>query len=139
MCLTRCRAQWIAFIPLFVGSLALAEPSLYERRERIRSMEKKLSPETVQRKARSEAVLTNEGVPINQYLPVIEAEKEVKRRPTEEIAYRALALLVVAVKAEGLDQATVDKIAKDYGLTSHFTPKERAFLRGSLSAAGYKP
>jgi Domain of unknown function (DUF4272) len=104
-------------------------PTLYERKEKIKSMETKVSPEALQRKERSESVLRAEAVPINKFLPVIETEKEVKRRTTDEVAYRALALLVVAVKGEGLEQPTVEKIVKDYGLDPHFTPKERAFVR----------
>lgn len=73
-------------------------------------------------------MLRTEGVPINNTLPVIETEREAKRRTKDEIAYRALALLVVAVKGEGLDQPTVDRVVKDYGLKSHFTPKERSFI-----------
>jgi hypothetical protein len=68
-------------------------------------------------------------VPVNAALPVIETESKARRRSKEEVAHRALALLVVAVKGEGLDQATTQKIAKQYGLAPHFTPKERAFLQ----------
>jgi hypothetical protein len=91
-------------------------------------MQTKVSQDAIQRKARSEAALQTEGVPINKSLPVIESEKETKRRTQEEIAYRALALIVVAVKGEGVEQPVVDKIVKDYDLGQHFTPKERAFL-----------
>jgi hypothetical protein len=112
-------------------TMAIAAPSLNERRERIRAMETKLSPDATQRKTRSEAVLRKEGVPINKSLPAIESEKEAKRRTAEEIAYRALALLVVAVKGEGLEQPTVEKIVEDYGLAPHFTPQERAFLKNN--------
>lgn len=103
-------------------------PTLNERKEKIKTMEAKVSPEAQQRKERSENVLSAEAVPINKFLPVIETEKEAKRRTKEEIAYRALVLLVVAVKGEGLEQPTVEKIVKDYGLDPYFTPKERAFL-----------
>lgn len=113
---------------------AHSAPTLNERKEKVKSMETKVSPEAIQRKERSERVLISEAVPINKLLPVIEAEKEAKRRTKEEIAYRALALLVVAVKGEGLEQPVVEKIVKDYGLDPHFTPKERAFLRNASAS-----
>lgn len=91
-------------------------------------MENSVSVEAQTRKERSEAVLKAAGVPINMTLPVIESSTEAKLREKEEIAYRALSLLVVAVKAEGLEQKIVEKIIKDYGLISHLTPNERDFI-----------
>jgi hypothetical protein len=87
------------------------------------------SNEAIQRKMRSEAILKSEAVPINPNLPVIETEKETKRRTQEEVAWRTLALLVVAVKGEGLEQATVDKIVAKYDLEKHFSPRELAFIK----------
>ena len=94
-------------------------------------MEASASPEALQRKERSEGLLRAEGVPVNRFLPVIETEKEAKHRSKEEIAFRALALLVVAVKGEGLEQPIVERIIKDYGLERYFTPKERLFVRST--------
>jgi len=92
------------------------------------------SSEAIQRKERSEKVLRSEGVPINRGLPVVETEKESKRRTTEEVAWRALALLVVAVKGEGLEQPVVDKLVADYKLEKHFSPHELAFIKNSASS-----
>jgi hypothetical protein len=102
-----------------------------ERKEKIESMEMNVSPEALQRKERSEALLRAEGVPVNKFLPAIETEKEAKHRSKDEVAYRALALLVVAVKGEGLEQPIVERIIEDYGLEGHLTPKERTFLRNA--------
>jgi hypothetical protein len=129
MSLDKLGATGAIFVVLSTAAGVTAAQSLNDRNEKIRVMETKGSPDAVQRKARSEAVLRTEGVPINKSLPVIESEKEAKRRTQEEIAYRALALLVVAVKGEGLEQPIVEEIAKNYGLDAHFTPKERAFLK----------
>jgi hypothetical protein len=86
------------------------------------------SQEALQRKAKSEAVLRQAEVCINQYLPVIETEAEARKRTKVEVAYRALALLAVAVKGEGLEQEMVERMKRDYGLASHLTPKEAAFV-----------
>lgn len=96
------------------------------------------SAEALHRKEHSEAALRNEGVPVNPHLPVIETEAESKRRSPDQVAYRALALLVVAVKGEGLEQDIVQRVIKDYGLQVHFTPKEQAFIAtASPSQADY--
>lgn len=87
------------------------------------------APEAVTRKAQSEAILRSEGVPINEFLPVIDTASEAKARSTEEVAHRALALLIVAVKGEGLEQPIVDRVVKDYGIAGHFTPNEAAFIQ----------
>lgn len=84
--------------------------------------------EAIERKKRSEALLRSENVPINEQLPYIESEKEAKTRTKEEIAYRAMSLLVVAAKGEGLEQSMVDTIVKDYGLEKHLSPAEKKFL-----------
>lgn len=107
---------------------AIGAPSVEDRRKKIKSMEQKNSQESVQRRARSEAVLRSDGVPINQYLPVIETEDEAKRRSKDEISQRALCVLLVALKGEGLEQPVVERIAQDFKLRDSLTPKEQAFI-----------
>lgn len=107
---------------------AQSAPSLAERKERIESMGTNVVPEALRRKERSENILRTEGVPVNKSLPVIETEKEAHYRSKDEVAHRALALLVVAVKGEGSEQPRVDKVIKNYGLQSFFSTKERRFV-----------
>jgi hypothetical protein len=111
------------------AAVARADSDLADRKKKIEFMDRAPTAEAKTRKQRSEAVLRAEAVPVNAALPVIETESKARRRSKEEVAHRALALLVVAVKGEGLDQGTVQKIAKQYGLTPYFTPKERGFLQ----------
>jgi hypothetical protein len=80
------------------------------------------------RKARSIAVLKKEAVPFIDHLPVIETETEAKRRTTKEVAERALALVIVAVKGEGLKKKELDEIIKRYAIADAFSPKERKFI-----------
>lgn len=87
-----------------------------------------MSSEAQSRKERSVATLKAENVPFIEHLPFIETETESKRRTTEEVALRAMALCIVAVKGEGLEQEIVDKLVQDFRLTSVFTPAERAFI-----------
>jgi len=87
------------------------------------------SKEAAERKARSVAILKREGVPTIEHLPVIEDSKEAKQRTKEEIAHRAIAVCIAAVKGEGLDQPTVDSLVKKYGADKFFSPGETAFIK----------
>jgi hypothetical protein len=87
-----------------------------------------LPKEATDRRARSLAILASESVPYMSQLPVIETAAEVKPRAKEEIAYRALSLLTVALKGEGLEQDLVAGIVRKHGLASHLTPNESVFI-----------
>ncbi|MEG3176913.1 DUF4272 domain-containing protein [Sphingomonas sp. RB3P16] len=80
------------------------------------------------RRARSTAILQREQVPINPGLPVIESQTEVRLPSTEEVAMRAAATLVVALKAEGVPADALESVVRAYGLTSWLSPEERKFL-----------
>jgi hypothetical protein len=84
--------------------------------------------EALARKERSEARLRSEGVPFIRHLPRIETRDEVRLRPKEDIAFRSLALTVIAAKASGMRQSSVENAVKHLGLSSHFSPRERAFI-----------
>jgi hypothetical protein len=86
------------------------------------------TPEALDRKARSEARLKAEGVPVASTLPVIETEAEAKVRAKDAVVDRAVALLIVAVKAEGLEQPEVVRVTDRFGASTFFTPKEKAFI-----------
>lgn len=83
--------------------------------------------DALDRKARSEAILAAEGVPFMWWLyPIM--MKDVKLPSQDEVAYRALATMIVAVKGEGLEQETLEKVVQNYGLKGHFSPEERKFI-----------
>jgi Domain of unknown function (DUF4272) len=93
--------------------------------------------ETLQRKHRSEKILRAEGVPINDWLPRIESEAEADFRIVEEVALRAMALCLVAVKGEGLLQVSpeevqtvVQRILSQFRVESRLSAKEREFVFG---------
>jgi hypothetical protein len=91
-----------------------------------------ISEEARQRKYRSEDILKAEGVRINLFLPVIETEAEMRLLTNEEVAFRTMTLLAVAVKGEGLEQPLVEKFVADYGLKEHLTPEERVFIEDPI-------
>ena len=63
-----------------------------------------------------------------EHLPAIETAEEIKPRTAEEVALRAIALTVVAVKAETLDQKLTLELVKRFDISSSFSPDERAFI-----------
>lgn len=86
------------------------------------------SEEAVSRKTRSMERLKKEGVPTIAHLPVIEDSQTCRKRTAEEIAHRAIAVSITAVKGEGLEQETVEELVKKYGAEAFFTPAEKAFI-----------
>ncbi len=87
------------------------------------------SAEAFARKKRSEALLKAKNVPVNPHLPLIEDAVAVTVRSAEAVTQRALALMLVAVKGEGLEDAIVQRVMADYGIAPFLTPKETAFIQ----------
>ncbi len=81
------------------------------------------------RKARSIKILNSENVPFIDHLPMIESETDSLRRTTEEVANRAMALCIVAVKGEGLEQGIIDNLVTHFQLAEAFTPNESKFIK----------
>lgn len=127
---TRCRPSLLLAVLLFAAVpppvSAIASPEA--RRERIRELDAAPTPIALARKARSEARLAAEGVPLHRQLPVIADESGARPRSKAEVAQRTMALMVVAMKGAGMEQARVDAISAHYGLGAHFSPNEVAFL-----------
>ena len=80
------------------------------------------------RKLRSEEVLKRHNLPINSTLPQIESVADAKIRTLEQVAQRALAVMLVAVKGEGLEDEIVRSVMTDYGIEPFLSPKELAFI-----------
>jgi hypothetical protein len=103
--------------------LPVASVQLPEPREPVT-----LYQDQVLRKAWAEDLLTQQGVPINPNLPCIEGGAEVRLRSAREVADRLLALTIVAVKGEGLEQAEVERIVEERDARKLFTPRELIFI-----------
>ena len=88
--------------------------------------------EAIRRKDRSEKILLSEGLAVNPDLPLIESSDNVFARQKEEIVLRALCLLIVAIKAERMDQSMVLRVVRQYGLAAHFSPVEKEFIRNPV-------
>jgi hypothetical protein len=100
-----------------------------DRKKRIQEHEATTpSKEAIERKTRTTTRLKQEGVPMVENLPVLEDSTKAKKRTTEEIVHRAIAVCLAAVKGEGLEQEVVDQLVKQYGADQFFTPEEAAFI-----------
>ena len=84
--------------------------------------------EQEQRRACSEVRLRGEGVPINPDLPIIKSSSQIEIRPRREVADRLLALTLVAMKGEGMDNDVIQEIVRERDAAHLFTPEERAFI-----------
>jgi hypothetical protein len=80
------------------------------------------------RKENTEAFLKIRKVPVAKTLPPIEGDEVARIRSVEEVAGRALALMLVAVKAEGLEDEIVQRVMTDFGIESFLSPDERTFI-----------
>ncbi len=122
------RLAIIVFLALLHSSI-MSQTS-EERKQEIQKREaSKPSKEALERRDRTVKRLQQEGVPTIAHLPVIEDSTKAKARSKEEIAHRAIAVCITAVKGEGLDQATVDGLVKKFGADRFFSPKEAAFIK----------
>lgn len=86
------------------------------------------TPSQLARKAKSIAAIKELGLPFIDHLPVIEDETAINPRSAEEVAERALALAIVAVKGEANDQQLVHELIARYSARELFTPAELAFI-----------
>lgn len=96
------------------------------------------APEALERKARSEARLKTEGVPMSTTLPVIATEAEARLRARDAVVDRAIALMLVATKAEGLEQEHVVRNRERFGAATFFSPKEKLFIENLNPGTGDK-
>jgi hypothetical protein len=117
-------------LSLFSAAVTIMSQNSDERRAKIEKVERaQPSKEASERKARSMARLKKEGVPTVDHLPVITDSKSVKVRTSDEIAKRAIAICLAAVKGEGIEQDKIDSLVEKFGADKFFTPKEAAFIK----------
>ena len=83
------------------------------------------------RKIRSERILASEGLLFRTDLQVFPLSGNIELRSKTEIAYRALCLLIVAMRADRLEQTMALRVIRQYGLASHFSPREKEFIRSA--------
>jgi hypothetical protein len=88
-----------------------------------------ISSSSEARKKRSIKIIKSKNIPFIEHLPVIVADKKAKIRSKEEIVKRAIALYIVAAKAEGLSKGKLKKIIDNFKASKFFTKKEDKFIK----------
>lgn len=85
--------------------------------------------EQLERRAKSEAFCKLKNVLIykNPNSLFVNTDEQVNIRKQDEVVDRALALCYIGLKSEGLEQNHLDKMEKDFGITSKLTPNEKAY------------
>jgi len=94
------------------------------------------SESAMQRKERSEQLLTEQGIPFNVHLPARAGDEHTTIRNVEQVAERAVALCIAALKGECLGAgesaedtaALVQEVIDKYDAASFFSPVERRFV-----------
>lgn len=95
------------------------------------------SESAIQRKKRSEQLLTEQGIPYNAHLPARTGDEHTPTRSEEEVAKRAVALCIAALKGECLGAgesaedtaALVQEVIDKYEAASFFSPEEERFIQ----------
>ncbi len=86
------------------------------------------SQESLDRKARSLARMKEEEIPTTPDYPVLPDSTAAQVRTSQEVAQRAVAICLTAIKAEGADQDTIEGLVKRYKAKKFFTPAEWEFI-----------
>ena len=86
------------------------------------------SPAQLARRERSRLRTAELGAPFLKDLPVVEDAKTIEPRPAQEVAGRAVAVAIAAVKGEGLEQDRVEGIVEKLEAKALLTPEERKFV-----------
>lgn len=86
------------------------------------------SQESLDRKARSIAKMKEEEIPTTPDYPVLPDSTTAQVRTSKEVAQRAIAICLTAIKAEGADQDTVEGLVQRYKAKKFFTPAEWEFI-----------
>lgn len=110
----------------FSGNCRVDDIEVYAE-EDTAAVEAEASEDALERKERSIEWLEEMAVPVNKNLPSIQGEEATEIRSPKTIAQRCLALTLVSLKGEGLEQEVVERVYADLGLEGLLSPMERSF------------
>lgn len=86
------------------------------------------TPEQAERKKRQTEKAKSLGLPTTDALPVVEDAAAIQPRSAEEIAKRAIAVAISAVKGEGMSHTDIQGIVSEWGVGDYFSPEEKHFI-----------
>lgn len=106
--------------------LRRAGPALHD--DRVSATEGAPPTEAEERKRRVETLLRIEGVPVDEGLPPLPEAGALRLPPVRDVAERAMALCLIAARAEGLERTRTVEWLERFGVRGALTPEERSFL-----------
>ena len=82
-----------------------------------------------ERRAQSEKICEAKGIPVyaNPNALFVSAENETVLRTQDEVVDRAVALLYLGLKSEGLEQVHLDQMNTDYAVSAKLSPREKEY------------
>lgn len=82
-----------------------------------------------ERRAKSEEICKSRNIPIysNPNSLFVDSEAETQLRTKDEVVDRALALLYLGLKSEGLEKENLDKLDEVFGISSKLSPTEKEY------------
>ena len=92
------------------------------------------SQEAIDRRARSNERLATEGLSVPADLPLTADSTKAKFRTKEQVAQRAIAVCLTALKAERMDLDKIEELVKSYKAKKFFTPEETDFIENAASS-----
>jgi cysteinyl-tRNA synthetase len=86
------------------------------------------------RRSQSENYCKTHNVPVYKYQNslFVDPEEKVKIRTLDEVVNRALALCYIGLKSEGLEQKHLDKMEKDFNISSKLTAIEKDYATAKV-------
>ena len=121
-----------SFLVIVIISLVSCKNNAQEskpRRATIPVENIKATKDQSERRKQSEDYCRLHHIPIysNPNSLFVDPEAEVTTRTKDEVADRALAILYIGLKSEGLEKASLDEIDKKYGIMSRLSPEEKQY------------
>lgn len=91
------------------------------------------SPEQVERKKRSEALLIQNGIMTNTHLPYTPSLETVKVRSKQAVIERVYALTLIAAKGEGVPMEQLEKVKSDLAINGLSPYENQIYTKAVLS------
>ena len=88
------------------------------------------TPDQRARRLASEEICKSKGVPNykNPNSLWVDSEEDVELRTQDEVVDRAIALLFIGLKSEGLEQVHLDKVKKGFDVSAKLSPVEKEYV-----------
>ncbi len=114
----------LAFISCNTNNDTKMKPNILKPVENIEA-----TKDQQERRTQSEAYCKAHDIHVyaNPNALFVEAEDKINLRTKDEVVDRAIALLYIGLKSEGLEQSHLDKLDKDFNITPKFSAKEKAY------------